>query len=207
MLPISLPRIATAARALLLASFGLFLTGCAAVYVDTATRDVPAADIQRPANPGVARLTFEFQTKGAPNAQATKLLGDQIRTQVATSGLFKEVSDTAAVNGGWLQVTLNNVPITEDAAQKGFVTGLTFGIAGSAVTDGYICTLTYLPPGGGPAVTASARHALHTTMGNASVPANAVKSANMDDAVRTMVRQVLANALRDLSRDPRFQQP
>ena len=54
---------------------------------------------------------------------------------------------------------------------------------------------------------ASARHAIHTTLGNASAPAEAVKAQNMEDAVRTMVRQVLAHALRDLSREPRFQQP
>lgn len=193
-------------RALLLAFCSLYLAGCASAYVDTATREVPAADIQRPAAPATARLTFEFQTKGAPNARATQLLTEQVRTQVATSGLFQEVRDTPGA-GGWLQVTLNNVPITEDAAQKGFVTGLTFGLAGSAVTDGYICTVSYLPPGGGAAMVASARHAIHTTIGNAAAPAGAVKSASMDDAVRTMVRQVVATALRDLSRDPRFQQP
>ncbi|WCM93389.1 hypothetical protein M5C99_01240 [Acidovorax sp. NCPPB 2350] len=203
---ISASRLASTARALLLASFGLFLTGCASVYVDTATREVPAADIQRPAAPADVRLTFEFQSQGAPNARATQLLTDQIRTQVAASGLFQEVRDTAG-QGGWLHITLNNVPVTENAAQQGFVTGLTFGLAGSAVTDGYICTVKYLPPDGGPAVEASARHAIHTTLGNASAPANAVKSASMEDAVRTMVRQVVANALRDLSRDPRFQQP
>lgn len=198
--------LASTARALLLASCGLFLGGCASVYVDTATRDIPAADIQPPAAPAPARFTFEFQTQGAPNAQATQLLAAQVRAQVAASGLFQELRDTAG-DGGWLQVTLNNVPITKDAAQQGFVTGLTFGLAGSAVTDGYICTVSYLPPAGGAAVMASARHAIHTTLGNASAPAEAVKAQNMEDAVRTMVHQVLAHALRDLSREPRFQQP
>ena len=46
-----------------------------------------------------------------------------------------------------LTVSLDNIKIGDDPTSKAFVTGLTFGLAGTAVTDGYVCTLTYLAPG------------------------------------------------------------
>lgn len=182
---------------------GALLTGCASAYVDTATREVPDADIRRPAAPLPAALVFDFQTNGGPNAAATKFLKDQVTTQVEKSGLFA-LAPAAGGNTALLNITLNNVPITKDAAQQGFVTGLTFGLAGSAVTDGYICTVSYVPADGANTIVSTARHAIHTTIGNAQAPSNAVKSATMEEAVRTMTRQIVANALRDLSANPQF---
>lgn len=182
---------------------GALLTGCASVYVDTATKDVTEAEIRRPASPPTAALVFDFQTNGAPNANATKFLKDQVTAQVEKSGLFK-LAPKPGANTALVNITLNNVAITKDAAQQGFVTGLTFGLAGSAVTDGYICTVSYIPVDGTPTLVSTARHAIHTTMGNAQAPANVVKSANTEEAVRTMTRQIIANALRDLSTNPQF---
>lgn len=179
------------------------LTGCASFYVDTATRDVPVAQFKKVANPKPVALSFEFQSRGAPNARATDFLRAQVQEQVAGSGLF------SAINGGSdsarLNVELNNVPKEGDNAMaKGFVTGLTFGVAGNVVTDLYECKVTYLPPGQGAPLVTTARHAIHTSLGATGEPANAVKSANMEDAIRTMTRQVVANALKDLSQQATF---
>lgn len=182
---------------------GVFLTGCASVYVDTATKEVADSEIKRPAASLPATVVFDFQTNGAPNAAATKALKDQVTAQVEKSGLFQAPKSPGG-NAALLNITINNVPITKDAAQQGFVTGLTFGLAGSSVTDGYICTVSYVPADGRPTIVSTARHAIHTTLGNAAVPANAVKSANVEEAVRTMTRQVIANALRDLSTNPQL---
>lgn len=182
---------------------GVLLTGCASVYVDTATKEVADTEIKRPAAALPAALVFDFQTNGAPNAAATKFLKEQVTAQVEKSGLF-QIAPSAGSSTALLNITLNNVPITKDAAQQGFVTGLTFGLAGSAVTDGYICTVSYVPADGSPTLVSTARHAIHTTMGNASAPANAVKSATTEEAVRTMTRQIVANALRDLSANPQL---
>ena len=98
------------------------------------------------------------------------------------------------------------MPITDqgDAAAKGFATGLTFGLVGSAVTDGYICVVEYVPPGGHAKVSKTTRHAIHTTMGAKGAPENGVKATNIEDAVRTMTRQVVTEALKEVSRDPSF---
>lgn len=182
----------------------LFLTGCASVYVDTATKEVADADIKRPATALPATLVFDFQTSGAPNARVTQLLKDQVTAQVQKTGIFQLTQGASSGKTALLTITLNNVPITKDAAQQGFVTGLTFGLAGSAVTDGYICTVTYVPADGSSTVVSTARHAIHSTLGNASAPPNAVKSDSIEEGVRTMTRQIVANALRDLSTNPQL---
>ncbi len=180
------------------------LTGCASVYVDTATKEVPASEMKKVANPKPVQLVFEFQTKGAPNPRATTLLKDTVAKEVVDTGLFSKVASEPTPNIGMLNVTLNNVPLTDNAAGKGFVTGLTFGLAGSAVTDGYICTVSYLPAGQTTPIVKTARHAIHTTVGNANPPAGVQKAPSMLDAVQKMTRDVVSNALKDLSYDAAF---
>lgn len=184
-------------------ALALLFTGCASVYVDGATKEVPAAQFTKPAKAAPVQVFFEFQTKGVANAQATALLKGKVMEQVKGSGLFDAVSEQASAGGGSLSVTLNNVPMTDDAFSKGFVTGLTFGLAGSQVSDGYVCTAKFTPASG-QAVTKSARHAIHTTLGAAAAPGNATKAAGMEDAAFTMQRQVLSQVLSDLSKDPAF---
>lgn len=178
------------------------LTGCATSYVDTMTKEVAVADYRKPAQGKPVTVAFEFQTNGAPNSQATEFLKAQVKEQVANSGLF---TDAGASDAGKLQVVLNNVALAgQNPAAAGFVTGLTFGAVGSTITDGYVCTITYLPPGQSQPVQVSARHAIHTTMGASGAPANAEKSPNMEAAVRKMTRDVVSTALRDLSNAQNF---
>ncbi|ANJ71015.1 hypothetical protein K6V72_07670 [Ralstonia insidiosa] len=180
------------------------LTGCASTYVDTATKLVPASEMKKVADPKPVQLVFEFQTKGAPNPRATTLLKDTVAKEVVDAGLFSKVATDPTPNVSMLNVTLNNVPLTDNPGAKGFVTGLTFGLAGSAVTDGYICTVSYLPAGQATPIVKTARHAIHTTMGNANPPAGVQKAASMLDAVQQMTRDVVSNALKDLSYDTAF---
>jgi len=178
-----------------------FITGCASMYVDTATKEVPVSAMKKPVQVKPTQVVFEFQTKGAPNATATKFLNDAVVAQVNETGLF---APAAASGSAMLTISINNIPLTDDVASKGFVTGLTFGLAGSAVTDGYVCTVSYLAPGATTPVVKTARHAIHTTLGNASPPAGAGKPVDGTTAVKTMTRDIVSNALRDLSNDPTF---
>jgi hypothetical protein len=197
-------RSTTALRALVVIgalAASAFMTGCASMYVDTATKEVPVSEMKKPAQVKPTQVVFEFQTKGAPNATATKLLKDGVMAQVNESGLFAPANGTGSA---MLSITLDNIPLTKDAATQGFVTGLTFGLAGSAVTDGYLCTVSYLPPGQTTPVVKTARHAIHTTLGSAAAPAGAGKPVDAMTAVKTMTRDIVSNALRDLSLDPTF---
>lgn len=192
-------------RLLFITSVFLALTGCASMYVDATTKEISNSEFKKqdPLHP--AMLIFEFQTKGVANARATDYLKARVLDQVKNSGLFSEVSTEPVAGGRVLSITLNNVPLTDDAFSKGFVTGLTFGLAGSSVSDGYVCTARYLNIEGKPEIVKQARHAIHTTLGAKAAPDNATKAANAEEAVTLMTRQVLSNVLNDLSHDASFQ--
>ena len=191
-------------------ALGLFLVatsllgGCASAYLDGTTKEIPAAQFRKPASPAPVQVLFDFQTKGVANAQATAFLRDRVIAQVKSSGLFSEVGSAAVANGAVLSLTLNNVPMSDDAFRKGFVTGLTFGLAGSQVSDGYVCTATYRASGDAAALTKQARHAIHTTVGAAATPGNATKMADHKEAVFLMTTQVVSNVLNELSQDASF---
>jgi hypothetical protein len=180
------------------------LTGCASHYVDGATKEMSSAQFKKtnPLHP--VQVLFEFQTKGVANAQATAQLKAGLLSQVKDSGVFSAVSETPVEGGAMLSITLNNVPLTDDVFSKGFMTGLTFGLAGSQVSDGYVCTAKYTGPAGSAPIVKQARHAIHTTMGAAATPGNATKAANITDAVTTMQRQVVSNVLNDVTNDANF---
>lgn len=193
------PALSRFMTALLLAA-SLLLTGCATAYVDNATREIPASQYRKVAQPKPVRMSFEFQRAGAPNPAATDALRGQVNDQVAASGLF--AGFVTAPDAGVLSVTINNLPAnTAEAAAKGFVTGFTLGLAGNTVTDFYECKISYLAPGQTQPVTTTSRHAIHTSLGATSGPAasKATPAKSVEDAVRTMTRQIVSNALNNLS--------
>ena len=192
-------------RAALAMAAAFSLSGCGSMYVDGGMPEVPVSQFKKPAVPHSAQVLFEFQTRGVANARATQLLKTQVLEQVRTSGLFSEVSESPVASGALLGVTLNNVPISEDAAMKGFFTGMTFGLAGSQVSDGYICTATYTAGPGAASIVKTAGHAIHTTVGATSAPQNAVKANDAQHAAELMTRQIVSRVLNELSRDGGFQ--
>lgn len=192
------------------AALGMFLAatallgGCASAYLDSGTKEVPAAQFKKPASPAPVQLLFDFQTKGVANAQVTAMLRERVTAQVKSSGLFSDVGSTVVPNGAVLSITLNNVPMSDDAFSKGFLTGLTLGLAGSQVGDGYICTATYRTNDSPTPLVKQARHAIYTTIGATGGPANAVKMPNHQEAALLMTSQVISNVLNDLSQDADF---
>lgn len=198
-------RFACALRWLSVATILALLSGCAAVYVDGKAPEVPSANFKKPASPAGVQFLWEFQTKGVSNARATEMLRARVREQIAASGLFSVVSDAPDPSGALLSVTVNNVPLSDDAFRKGFVAGLTFGIAGQTVGDGYECTLRYTPGRAGAApLVRTGKHVIYTSVGSGSPPSGALKMASIDEAVTTMLRQLLSRTLNDLSMEPDF---
>lgn len=194
-----------ALRGLLLAVALVYLGGCASFYVDGNAPEVPAAQYRKPAAPADVQLIWEFQTKGVANAKATEYLKARVVDQLATSGLFTKVSDAPVASGALLVATVNNVPLTDDAASKGFVAGLTFGIAGQTVGDGYECTLRYTPGRSGAApLEQKSKHVIYTNIGSAGPPPGAQKMATVEEAVTTMLRQLISRTLNPLTQNPAF---
>jgi hypothetical protein len=194
-----------ALRGLILVVALVCLGGCASFYVDGNAPEVPAAQYKKPVTPAEVQLIWAFQTKGVANAKATEYLKDRVVNQLASSGLFAKVSDAPVASGALLTVTVNNVPLTDDAASKGFVAGLTFGIAGQTVGDGYECTVRYTPGrGGATPLEQKSKHVIYTNIGSAGPPPGAQKVASVEEAVTTMLRQLISRTLNPLSQDPAF---
>lgn len=190
--------------AFILVAAAVNLAGCVTVFVDTATTDLTAAQKVHVSNPQPVSVDVAFQTNGKDNPRAAKQVRGWVTKAVVDSGLFSMVDNEPSPGEASLNLTINNIANIGEAAGKGFVTGLTFGAAGSAVTDGYVCTATYTPADGGPAITATATHAIHSTVGAHSAPEGAVASPSLAAAVETMVRQLSANCVNNLAKDDQF---
>ena len=181
-------------------------TGCASFYVDNSLRDADSVQIKAPSSPKPVQLFFSFQTKGGPNPQATEMLRSQVVDLVGRSQLFSKITDVPLPDAGTLQITINNVPLSDDAAAKGFVTGLTLGLAGNTVGDGYVCDLQFKASDTSAPINSQVHHAIYTSLGaTASAPQAATKADSLKEAVGTVVRQAVQSLLKNLSDNPQFQ--
>jgi hypothetical protein len=182
--------------------------GCATLYVDNALGDTPLSAYHRPATPKPVQTLFVFKTKGVDNVRATTVTRKDVLDTVQQSGLFSAIGPDPVPDGAVLSITVDNVPITspQEAAAKGFATGLTLGLAGSEVTDGYVCTIEYIPATGANKISVTEHHAIHATIGAHSAPANATRAPTMQEGVKIMLHQVVAAGLKDVSSDPAFDQ-
>ena len=176
------------------------LTGCISVkqYVDPTLPRVAYSDFKPAAVTHPVQVFVEYQTKGATNAKATTEVRPMIIETIKKTALFSDVVTAPALADSKLFVTIDNVPVTKDAASKGFVTGLTFGLAGDMVTDGFVLTAVYNTPGK-PEVKHNYQHALHTTIGNAAGPAGLTPAANGAAAIREIVDGLVLNLMKDLN--------
>ncbi|KLD72472.1 hypothetical protein [Xanthomonas pisi] len=188
-----------AALALLLCAS---LSACITVksYVDPALPVVTQSQFTAPSAPDPVLVLFEFRTKGNANARATEEMRSRVIAAVAQSHQFGQIGGNAP-GAGQLRLVIDNVPLTDNAAAKGFGTGLTFGLAGSLVTDGYICTAVYTRAG--KTTQTTVKHALHTTVGNKAGPAG-LPAKTPAEAANVVVDQLVLNALKQLAAQGAF---
>jgi len=199
-----LKRCALAASVVMMAGLG----GCVTPYVDTSLKDLTPAEKVQVANPQPVQLVFEFQTKGTANSQVSDLLRPIVLTAVKASGAFSEITDTLPANGALLHITLDNVELNDtvnDAYAKGAVTGLTFGLIGNTVGDGYICTVDYLAGSNAPKITKTVRDAIYTSIGATTTePPHAQKMKGLKEAGEYLTRVIVENGINELVKDPSF---
>lgn len=190
-------------RAFFIALLAIGLTGCASFYVDPTLPEVKAEQIKKPAAAQPTQLLVEFQTNGAANARATDFVKPMVQKAVTQSGLFSELKAEPVASQALLTVTINNVGDLKQAASKGFVTGLTFGLAGNAVTDGYVCTIRFARPNAGEFNT-KVEHALITAIGAGAAPAGLKPANSAQEAVEQIVTQMVLTGMQRLAADPGF---
>lgn len=176
----------------------LMLSGCLTtkMYVDPALPTASKADLKQPAQPKPAQVLFEFRTKGNANAKATAEIRPRVVAVVAESALFSTISSTPdGADSGVLKIVIDNIVMTDNAAAKGFGTGLTLGLAGSMVSDGYVATATYSRDG--KVTETTVKHAIHTTIGNHGGP-DGLTALEPQAAVHQVMDQITWNALKQL---------
>jgi len=173
----------------------LAVAGCMSPvsYVDPAYGRVAYGDLTRPAAPHKWRLTAEYRVNGtrSPNVDAEILM--HVERIVKASGVAVHTTDLAAPE---LKVILNNFADQGQAVMRGVATGLTLGLIGDRVTDRYEMEMV-LTAGEKVVRKSGYRHALHTTIGNASGPVGAAPMT-MAAGIGMVMEQLMLNALKDL---------
>ena len=184
------------------ASIGL--TGCMTVksYVDPTLPVLAQEQLPKIQKPQPATVLFEFRTKGNANARATNSIRPKVMAAVADSRMFGTLSEAAGgADSGLLRVVIDDQADMGNAVAKGFGTGLTFGLAGSLVTDVYVCTASYTV--GGKTVETTVQHALHSTIGNHGAP-QGMTAVKPQEALDQIVHQLVWHALQQLDQEHAF---
>ena len=183
----------------------ILLGGCVSLkaHVDPALGYVAETEKAQIENPRPVQLVFEFQSKGAANARATKEMSDLVFRVVSESDLFSEVTKDPVEGGALLSITINNIP-QENAGAKGVATGLTLGLAGSTVSDFYEGQARFVAGSNAPEIGSEKQHAIHSVIGAGSSPEGMVPSANIQEAAETMTEQLVQHLVNELALQPEF---
>jgi len=182
----------------------LLLAGCATSYVDPQYKNASIADLKRPAAPQRVVLTVEFQTNGSPNSFATNMLRDKAEQALTRSGTVQVAATADAADASRIHIVMNNVADMGDAVAKGFSTGLTFGLVGSLVTDGYTFDASYTPANGKP-IARHYEHAIYSTVGNKEGPAG-LTPLSPTQAFEQVVLELVTAFLKDLQAEGQLTQ-
>ncbi len=179
----------------------LALTGCLQIrsYVDPKLPRASLNDVHPSASPQALQLAFKFQINGKSHPSIARKYRPQVVRVLSDSKLFSTISSSNSTDTAQLQIVMNDPADIGDAVGKGLMTGLTFGGAGSLVTDAYLFTATYTAPGKTP-VTKIYQHALHSTIGNKKGP-EGLEPKSLNDAFAEVLEQLILNLLHDLQNE------
>jgi len=183
----------------------VLLSGCLSTkhYIDPTLPKIDIASLKQPTTPQPVQVFFEFQTNGTTNTKATEYVRPIVLDTIKKSKLFSDVVTAPTTAQRKLFVTINNLVNMDDAKARGFTTGLTFGLSGTMVTDGYQLTASDAMTGRDE-VKHSYKHAIYTTIGNADGPAG-LSEVPKADAVRLAMEGLTLNLLNDMSKSGELQ--
>ena len=185
----------------LLLSIALLCVGCISPksYVDPKLPKVSYESLSLRTTPAVLVLKANFQRNGEDKPKLDSLVQNKATLVLRASRQFSTVQSEPSSGSDSLIMTINNVANMGTAVGKGIGTGLTFGLAGSLVTDGYEIKAVFTPSGG-KEVTKSYTHAIHTTIGNHKGP-EGLQSMTTSEAFDKVVEEVVLKLLSDLKGD------
>lgn len=164
-------------------------------YVDPKLPRVELATISR-TEPKVLALEVQFFRAGKRLPKVDSEVRDKVRLHLLACGAVKEILPTPDPVRPVLKIDLDNVGDTGSAVAKGIGTGLTLGLVGSMVTDGYVFTATLERPGL-PPVKKVYNHAIHTTVGNKKGP-EGLTPMPVTQAFDQVMEALVLNMVKDL---------
>lgn len=177
----------------------LVMQGCITTksYVDPAFPKVGLSEVKSlegAAQPLV--LDFQFLRNGTAMPKITQAVRPNVETILADTGYFAPILTSKEASEQQLTIKLDNVGDIKEAKNKGFATGLTFGLAGNTVTDGYIFSASFLKTGKNP-FEKTYNHAIVSTVGNAKGPEGQTP-LKTTEAFDVVLQELLLNLVNDL---------
>jgi hypothetical protein len=175
----------------------LGLVGCASPksFVDPSFPKVGYGELKKQSSPLHLKLNVEFQRNGEHMSKVDKTLQTNAETVLNKTGL---VIPSADGTDGEIKVVVNNIADLAKARALGFRTGLTFGLAGTTVTDAYEMSITITAKG--KTISRSGiKHELHTAIGKTTLPAD-LEIMTPDAAFEKVFEQMLLRALQDMQK-------
>ena len=180
----------------ILALLAITLTGCISpkTYVDPSFSKASYEDVAPVKTKYQSTILVEFQRNGQHFSRADSELRGHVERTLRASGVVVP-GDPSSIYS--IKVVVNNIADMGEAAAKGVGTGLTFGAAGSLVTDYYEATIEFIDENGTKHV-GTYKHALHTTIGNKKAPFENVQPTTPADGFGTVVEQTLLNFIKEM---------
>ena len=179
-----------------MAFLSIFLSGCISpkTYVDPSFSNASYDQIKSVNKKYSSNVLIEFQRNGEHFSRADGELRGHVERTLRATGVITPGGDSSKYA---IKVTVNNIADMGDAVAKGFGTGLTFGAAGSLVTDYYEATIEFVDENGAKHV-GTYKHALHTTIGNKKAPFDNVKPTTPAAGFGTVVEQTILNFIKEM---------
>ena len=151
-------------------------------------------EINKRSEPLKLKLAAEFQRNGTHYEKADTILKDNSERILRGTGVIMPSVEPV---DGEITIVCNNVGDSGSAAAKGIGIGLTFGAIGNTVTDGYKLSVLIKTKDGRTISRGEIIHALHTAIGNTSVP-EGVETVLPNVAFERVLEQMLLKAIKDM---------
>lgn len=177
----------------------MVLTGCISskTYIDPNFEKATYEDVKSVAKKYDTQIFVEFQRNGETLEAVNKEVLNHVERTLRATSIVTPSQGGADYS---IKVIVNNIADIGEAAAKGFGTGLTFGAAGSTVTDYYEVKIEYTDKSG-INLTKDYKHALHTTIGNEDAPFEGAIPTTPADGFGTVVEQVLLNFVVEMQKE------
>lgn len=182
--------------AMLFAMICLLLSGCISPrsYIDPSFPKTRYEDINRRSEPLKLKIAAEFQRNGTHFEKADTMLKDNSERILRGTGV---IMPSVEPMDGEITIVCNNIADLGAAGAKGIGTGLTFGAIGSTVTDAYELSVSIKTKDGKTISRSEIKHALHTAIGNTSIP-EGVEAVLPNAAFERVLEQMLLKAIKDM---------